>query len=159
MSHKRLGGSFKDFKNKRLLPFTELVIRKHLIGQDVIGIYPILPDNSSSFLAADFDGETWRKEADAFIATCTKAGLTSYLERSRSGCGGNVWIFFSEPYPCYRSRQIGFELIRRTFNVSEFEKDSGFDRFSPNQDTLSQGGFGNLIALPFQGKSVADGNT
>jgi superfamily II DNA or RNA helicase len=159
MSHKRLGGSFKDFKNKHLSPLTELVVRKHLIGQDVIGIYPILPDNSSYFLAADFDGETWKKEADAFIEICTKAGLTVYLERSRSGCGGHVWIFFSEPYPCYRSRQIGFELIRRTFNASEFEKDVGFDRFFPNQDTLSQGGFGNLIALPFQGKSVAEGNT
>lgn len=159
MSHKRLGGSFKDFKNKSLLPLTEVVIRKHLIGQEVVGIYPILLDNTSYFLAADFDGETWKKEAGAFIDACANAGLISYLERSRSGCGGHVWIFFSEPYPCFRSRQIGFELIRRALNVSEFEKEIGFDRFFPNQDTLMQGGFGNLIALPFQGKSVAKENT
>lgn len=148
MAYKRRGGSLKDFENKRLLPLTGEVVKKHLLGVQVIGIYPILPENTSWFLAADFDGETWKREATAFIEACKTAGLVAYLERSRSGNGGHVWIFFSEPLPCYRSRQIGLELVRRAFNISEFEKEVSFDRFFPNQDTLSKAGFGNLIALP-----------
>lgn len=157
--HKRKGGSIKDFDNKKLLPLTSEAIRRHLLGIHSIGIYPILPDNTSFFLVADFDGEVWKDEAIAFIHECTNIGLYSYLERSRSGNGGHVWIFFSNLYPCIKSRQIGFEIIRRIFGISQFEKEASFDRLFPNQDFLSKGGFGNLIALPFQGKSTAQGNT
>lgn len=134
MAHKRRGGTLKDFEHKRLLPLTSDVIKKHLLGLQVIGIYPILPENTSWFLAADFDGKTWKQEATAFIDACTKAGLAAYLERSRSGNGGHAWIFFSEPCPCYKSRQIGLELVRRAFHISEFEKEVSFDRFFPSQD-------------------------
>ena len=159
MAHKRRGGSLKDFENKRLLPLTPEVIKKHLLGLHVVGIYPILSDNMSYFLAADFDGEHWLKEAIAFIDASTRVQLNAYLERSRSGNGGHVWIFFSEPYPCYKSRQIGLELVRRAFDISEFEKEISFDRLFPNQDTISKAGFGNLIALPLQGRSISQGNT
>lgn len=94
-----------------------------------------------------------------FVAECAKVGVAAYLERSRSGNGGHAWIFFSEQYPCYKSRQIGLMIIRRAFGISEFDKEISFDRLFPNQDSLSQGGFGNLLALPFQGRSVAQGNT
>src|SRR3989338_5773204 len=140
MAHKRRGCSMKDFVNK-----------KHFFGQHVVGIYPILPDNTSYFIAADFDGENWLTDSIAFIAACTEVGLTAYLERSRSGNGGHVWIFFAESYPCYKSRQVAHEIIRKAFHVSEFEKEVSFDRLFPNQDTLTAAGFGNLIALPFQG--------
>lgn len=159
MAHKRWGGSLKDFENKRLLPLTPEVIKKHLLGLQVVGIYPILPDNTSYFLAADFDGEHWLKEAIAFIDESTQVQLNAYLERSRSGNGGHVWIFFSGPYPCHKSRQIGLQLVRRAFNISEFEKEISFDRLFPNQDVLSKAGFGNLIALPLQGRSIPQGNT
>jgi len=159
MAHKRRGGSLKDFEHKRLLPLTSDIIKKHLLGLQVIGIYPILPENTSWFLAADFDGEHWLNEAIAFIDASTQMQLNAYLERSRSGKGGHVWIFFSEPYPCYKSRQIGLEVVRRAFHISEFEKEVSFDRLFPNQDTISKAGFGNLIALPLQGKSVSQGNT
>lgn len=158
LAHKGQGGSIKDFENKKLLPLTRDIIKKHLIGQHVVGIYPILPENTSHFIAADFDGENWLADSKNFLAVCGEAGLSAYLERSRSGNGGHVWIFFSESYPCYKSRQIALELIRKAFNVSEFEKEVSFDRLFPNQDTLSKAGFGNLIALPFQGKSVENGN-
>ncbi len=111
MAHKRLGGSLKDFENKKLLPLADEVIKKHLLGVQVVGIYPILSDNTSYFLAADFDGEDWLKEAIAFIDASRRVRLNAYLERSRSSNGGHVWIFFSEPYPCYKSRQIGLELL------------------------------------------------
>ncbi len=157
--HRRRGGSIKDFENKELVPLTAEVIKNHLLGMHVIGIYPILPDNTSYFLAADFDGDSWNKEAIDYFNQCKEVGLISYIERSRSGNGGHVWTFFSEPYPCIKSRQIGLELIRRTFGISKFEKEISFDRLFPNQDSLSKGGFGNLIALPFQVQSIAQGNT
>jgi superfamily II DNA or RNA helicase len=159
MAHKRRGGSMKDFENKKLILLTKEVVKRHLIGQHIVGIYPILSENTSYFIAADFDGESWLADSNAFIVACTEAGLSAYLERSRSGNGGHVWIFFSEAYPCYKSRQIALELIRKTFNISEFEKEASFDRLFPNQDTLTGAGFGNLIALPFQGKSILSGNT
>ncbi|MBI5421318.1 MAG: DEAD/DEAH box helicase family protein [Parcubacteria group bacterium] len=158
MAHKRRGGSMKDFENKKLIPLTREVIKKHLIGQHVVGMYPILSDNTSYFIAADFDGENWLKDSISFLQACEEFGLSAYLERSRSGNGGHVWIFFSEPYPCYKSRQIALELIRKAFHVSEFEKEVSFDRLFPNQDTLTGAGFGNLIALPLQGGSVTTGN-
>ncbi len=157
-AHKRRGGSMKDFENKELIPLTNEVVKKHLIGQHVVGIYPILPDNASYFIAADFDGENWLKDSGSFLQACEEVGLSAYLERSRSGNGGHVWIFFAESYPCYKSRQIALELIRKVFNVSEFEKEVSFDRLFPNQDTLTGAGFGNLIALPLQGMSVVTGN-
>src|SRR3989338_2681326 len=158
MAHKRRGGSMKDFENKKLIPLTKEIVKKHLLGQHVVGIYPILPDNTSYFIVADFDGENWLADSKSFIAACTDVALTAYLERSRSGNGGHVWIFFSDVYPCYKSRQIALELIRKSFNVSEFEKEVSFDRLFPNQDTVTGAGFGNLIALPFQGRSVINGN-
>ena len=150
MTHKRRGGSMKDFENKKLIPLTKEVVEKHLSGQHIVGIYPILPDNTSYFIAADFDGENWLKDSRLFLQACKEVGLSAYLERSRSGNGGHVWIFFSENYPCYKSRQIALELIRKVFNVSEFEKEVSFDRLFPNQDALTRAGFGNLIALPLQ---------
>jgi len=159
MAHKRRGGSMKDFENKKLIPLTKDVVKKHLLGQHVVGIYPILPENTSYFIAADFDGENWLSDSNAFITACTNIGLSAYLERSRSGNGGHVWIFFADGYPCYKSRQVALELIRKAFHVSEFEKEVSFDRLFPNQDTLTGAGFGNLIALPLQGRSVASGNS
>src|SRR3989338_10612458 len=158
MAHKRRGGSMKNFGNKKIVPLTKEVVKRHLIGEHVVGIYPILPENTSYFIAADFDGESWLSHCKAFIAVCIEVGLSAYLERSRSGNGGHVCIFFAESYPCYKSRQIALELIRKSFNVSEFEKEVSFDRLFPNQDMLTGAGFGNLIALPFQGRSVINGN-
>ena len=159
MAYKRGGGLMKDFENKKLIPLTNDVVKKHLIGQHIVGVYPILPDNTSYFIAADFDGENWLADSQAFIGVCKEAELSAYLERSRSGNGGHVWIFFSEVYPCYKSRQIALELIRKAFHVSEFEKEVSFDRLFPNQDILTGAGFGNLIALPLQGRSATNGNS
>ncbi len=159
LAHKNRGGSMKNFPNKRLIPLAPDIIKKHLLGQQVVGVYPILPNNTSWFLAADFDGDSWKEDAKAFICAANSAGLSAYLERSRSGKGGHVWIFFLNPYPCWKSRRIGLELIRKAFHVSEFEKEVSFDRLFPSQDYLSQAKFGNLIALPLQGKSIEQGNS
>ena len=153
LAFKNKGGTLKDFPNKRLMPLTPEVARKHLLGQQTVGIYPILQDNTSYFIAADFDGDNWLEDARSFIAECRIAGLEACLERSRSGRGGHVWIFFEDSYPCYKSRQIALEFIRGVFKLSEFDKEVSFDRLFPNQDSVPKNGFGNLIALPLQGKA------
>jgi superfamily II DNA or RNA helicase len=158
LAHKQKGGSIKTFENKKLIPLTEEIFRQHLSGKSALGIYPILEDNTSYFLAADFDGEHWLEDAQKYIEECTRVKLSAYLERSKSGNGGHVWMFFKEPYPCWKSRRIGLEIVRISLGLSMFEKEVSFDRLFPNQDDVPKGGFGNLIALPLQGNYVAKKN-
>src|SRR3972149_10404246 len=84
MTHKRHGGSMKDFENKKLIPLTKEVVKKHLIDQYVVGIYPILSDNTSYFIAADFDGENWLKDSKSFLQVCEEVGLFACLVVSQS---------------------------------------------------------------------------
>ena len=97
--HKMKGGTFKDYKDKTYLSLTDQQFQKHLNGEQLIGIYPLLQDNTSWFIAADFDKDNWAEECQIFIKTCREKNITAYLERSRSGKGGHVWIFFDRPYP------------------------------------------------------------
>lgn len=159
MAFKAKGGKFSDFPNKKPLMLTMEVVQSHLDGTQTIGIYPLLADNTSHFIVADFDKENWQRESTVFINTCIEYGIPTYLERSRSGKGAHVWIFFDEKYSAQKSRAIILELIRKALNLSEFEKEVSFDRLFPNQDYHSGQGFGNLIALPLQGKSVQAYNT
>ncbi len=157
--YKAQGGTFKGFKHKKPAPLTDQVIRQHLSGKETIGIYPLLKDNTSWFIAADFDGEQWMRECLVFLEACKKHDLPAYLERSRSGNGGHVWIFFQTPCPAWKSRIILFHLLREAGILSDFDKDAGFDRLFPNQDMHTGAGFGNLIALPLNKKSMEQGNT
>ena len=157
--HQGGGGTMRDFANKTLLPITDEIISKHITGSHAIGIYPILDNNTSYFIAADFDGKEWQKDVQAYIDECTGLGLNAYLERSKSGNGGHAWIFFTDEYPCYKSRTIALHAISRALQYSVFEKEISFDRLFPNQDTLPAGGFGNLIALPLQGTYVQSFNS
>lgn len=157
--HKALGGTFHDFKHKELAPLTPPVIRRHLSGKETIGIYPLLKDNTSWLLAADFDKKNWIEESRQFIQVCDQHHIPTYLERSRSGNGGHLWIFFQQSYPAWKSRKTAFHLLREADILSEFEKDASFDRLFPNQDRHSGKGLGNLIALPLNKKWMADGNT
>ncbi len=157
--HKVLGGTFQNFKYKTLAPLTPQVIKNHLSGKETVGIYPLLKNNTSWFLAADFDKENWLDESRRFLHLCKEHHIPAYLERSRSGNGGHVWIFFQELYPAWKSRKIAFHLLREAGFLSDFEKDASFDRLFPNQDSHSGKGFGNLIALPLNKQKMADGNT
>lgn len=157
--HKLKGGSFQNYKDKTYLKLTDKEIAKHLNGEQLIGIYPLLSDNSSWFLVADFDKENWIPEAISFIKSCEAIGLAAYLERSRSGNGGHVWLFFEQPYPAIRSRKIFISLLEQSGVFSVFDKSSSFDRLFPNQDFLSGKGLGNLIALPLFKKTFQQGNS
>ncbi len=143
-------------------------IRNHLKGIDpndrsgrdfTIGVYPLLADESCWFLAADFDKSTWTEDAKTFLETCVSYQVPAVLERSRSGNGGHVWIFFETPVPAELARKLGALLLTSTMNRRpEIGMDS-YDRLFPSQDTLPRGGFGNLIALPLQKKPREQNNS
>jgi len=157
--HKAAGGSFKDYTKKEFLTFSEDAIMNHLYGKETVGIYPLLEDNTSYFIAADFDEENWKDSILKLHHTCSRFEIPSYIERSRSGNGGHLWIFFEENLPAEQSRKLMFELLRESTIISHFEKEPSFDRLFPNQDFHSGKGLGNLIALPLNGKAMQNGNT
>lgn len=158
-AHKMKGGTFQNYTDKKHLPLTDSELAKHLEGQQLAGIYPLLKDNTSWFIAADFDKENWLEECKQFQAACTERRIPAYLERSRSGKGGHVWMFFDRPYPAIRSRKIVISILEQAGIFSVFDKSSSFDRLFPNQDFLSGKGFGNLIALPLFKKTLEQGNS
>jgi superfamily II DNA or RNA helicase len=156
--HKMKGGSFQDYKEKRFLPLTDEQLLKHLEGHQFIGLYPLLENNTSWFIAADFDKENWVDECRTFVQACTAKNFLVYLERSRSGNGCHVWLFFDKPYPAVRSRKIFISILEECGVLSVFDKSSSFDRLFPNQDFLSGKGLGNLIALPLNKTVTEKGN-
>ncbi len=157
--HKAQGGTFKDYKNKEYIPFDDNAIELHLTGKETCGIYPLLKDNTSYFIAVDFDKSNWKETILKLHNICKKYNLPTYIERSRSGNGGHLWMFFEDAFPAEQSRKIMFELLRLSGIISQFEKEPSFDRLFPNQDYHSGKGMGNLIALPLNGKSMENGNS
>ena len=136
--------------NREFLPVTDKTIYYHLAGKQTIGVYPLLIDDTCWFLAADFDKSSWQIDVTAYLETCKKGGVPAVLERSRSGKGGHVWIFFSEPVAATAARKVGCYLLTKTMERRHQIGLDSYDRFFPNQDTMPKGGFGNLIALPLQ---------
>ena len=119
----------------------------------------MLLDETCFFVAADFDGDTWQQDAQAFLESCRRLQVAALLERSRSGNGGHVWIFFEDAIPAIMARKLASHLLTEAM---EFRPEIGFksyDRLFPNQDTLPKGGFGNLIALPLQKQPRQRGNS
>jgi superfamily II DNA or RNA helicase len=154
--------------HQAFIPVSDEIVERHLRGGDrslpfggdfVAGVYPLLQDETSWFLAADFDGENWAADALAFLGTSEAKGIPAALERSRSGKGGHVWIFFSEPVPARTARQLGAAIITETMERRPEIGFASYDRLFPSQDTMPIGGFGNLIALPLQRKARDNGNS
>ena len=144
---------------KKYFPITDQVLHDHLAGKSTVGVYPLLNDNTCLFLACDFDRAGWLPDALAYLEVCKRYNIPAYLERSRSGNGGHVWIFFSAAISAAFARQLGMRLLRQTMD-SRGDLDMGsYDRFFPSQDFVPKGGFGNLIALPLQKKCRPLGNT
>ena len=150
-------------------------IKRHIegksdIGNDVIGIYPLFEDDTCRLLVFDFDNhnsfkseehknDDWKEEVDALRRICILNNVPMIVERSRSGNGAHLWIFFQEPIPAITARKFGALLLDRgaeSVNLKTFEY---YDRMIPAQDELPAGGLGNLIALPLQGKALKNGNS
>jgi len=144
---------------KEYFPLNDQVIQDHLTGKLTAGIYPLLADETCWFLAADFDKVTWQDDVRAFLQTCAESKVPAALERSRSGHGGHVWIFFVAPLPANLARKLGAALLTRTMERRHQLGLDSYDRFFPSQDTMPKGGFGNLIAMPLQHLPRGHGNS
>jgi hypothetical protein len=145
--------------NRKFLPVTDQIILDHLQGRHVIGVYPMLPDDTCWFLAADFDKESWKDDVAAFRETCKSMNIPVAIEQSRSGNGAHAWFFFVEPVAAATARTMGCYLITDTMSCRHQLNMESYDRLFPSQDTRTKGGFGNLIALPFQHEPRQKSNT
>lgn len=154
--------------NQAFIPISDDIIASHLRGKAaagrvnapyVCGVYPLLADDTCWFLALDFDGEEWGADALAFFETCRVNGVPAAIERSRSGEGGHVWIFFSQPVPAREARLLGASLLTQTMERRPEIGFPSYDRMFPSQDVMPRGGFGNLIALPLQRPAREYGNS
>lgn len=157
-----------DCPNRQFAPLDNDAIYKHLEGKDelardVIGLYPILEDNTCHFLCADFDDKNsehgYQSDVQTFVSVCRDWGLTPAVERSRSGNGAHVWLFFEQPTPSRLARKLGFAILTEATNRNGRISFKSYDRFFPNQDQLPEGGLGNLVALPLQGQARKQGNS
>jgi superfamily II DNA or RNA helicase len=154
--------------HQAFLAVTDAVIERHLRGEPrpgtrerefVAGVYLLLPDDTCRFLALDFDSAGWRDDAQALRAVCRDAGVPVAIERSRSGNGAHVWIFFSAPVAARDARALGAHLLTATLERRPELGLQSYDRCFPSQDTLPTGGFGNLIALPLQRQARERGHS
>jgi superfamily II DNA or RNA helicase len=145
--------------NQAFIAIDDRVVVDHLQGRHVIGVYPMLDDETCWLLAADFDKSSWQADVAAFVETCHGMDLPVAVERSRSGNGAHVWMFFTSPVAATSARKMGCFLITRTMERRHQLSMESYDRFFPNQDTMPRGGFGNLIALPLQHGPRQQGNT
>lgn len=142
-------------------------------GSDVIGVYPMFEDNTCRFIVFDFDNHDgnmsgfdfekdsgdWREEVDSLRRICVLNGISPLVERSRSGNGAHVWIFFSERIPAKLARRFGELLLQKGSESVNLKTFSYYDRMLPMQDELQEGTLGNLIALPLQGLALKKGNS
>lgn len=160
------------------------VLKRHLEGKaadasDVVGIYPLLPDDTCRFLVFDFDNhekdadrecvsnadERWKEEVEALREICRLNGIDALAERSRSGRGAHVWIFFQSAVDASLARKFGFALLEKGAESVNLKSFSYYDRMLPAQDHIPDGGksgrpgLGNLIALPLQGQALKKGNS
>lgn len=150
--------------NRSLLPLTDRDIFSHLSGKDelcrdVVGVYPMLKDETCRFTAIDFDGTFFREDAAAVMKICEQHEIPAYMELSRSGNGAHLWIFFEEPLHASAARKLASGILTQAMESTPGLSFSSYDRIFPNQDTMPEGGFGNLIALPLQGKARAEGHS
>jgi superfamily II DNA or RNA helicase len=139
--------------NKAFLAVSDDSVYEHLSGRRTLGVYPILQDDTCWFVAADFDGTSWRDDAMAYATACRELEIPAYIEVSRSGEGAHVWTFFAVPLAVGQARQLASAAITRACARHRSLAFASYDRLFPSQDTLPKGGFGNLIALPLQRKA------
>ena len=148
--------------NRNFAPLTTQDTYRHLEGKDeyccdVVGLYAIMQDNSCAFLCADFDDKNckygYKEDILAYVGVCREWLIPYAIERSRSGNGAHVWIFFEAPLPASKARRLGNAILTEAMTRNGQMSFNSYDRFFPNQDYLPEGGFGNLVALPLQGQA------
>lgn len=160
--NKTMGKKCKTCQYRENKPISKETIYKHMYGNYPIGIYPLLENDTCFFLSLDFDDKDSKKDIKsdvlAFASVCDKYEVPIAIERSRSGNGIHIWMFFDTNIKAITARKLGSLLLSKTMEISNISI-SSFDRMFPNQDILPKGGYGNLIALPFQNEPSKYGNT
>ena len=138
---------------------TDSVLKSHFRGETAIGIFPMHLDDSCYFLVLDLDEGDWKEAGLTIRRIARERQMEAHLEISRSGHGLHIWFFFEEAIPSREARLFGKKLLELAMQESMQLSFDSFDRMFPNQDVLPKGGFGNLIALPFQGEAYHQGRT
>lgn len=145
--------------NRRYKALDDQAIYDHLAGRHIVGLYPLLPDNTCHLLAADFDKDGWQDSVKAMSEACNRYKIPHLIEISRSGNGAHLWVFFSQPVSAREARLLGFGLLDKAMEIHPNLSFESYDRLFPNQDMMPEGGFGNLIALPLQRQARQHGNS
>lgn len=175
---KKDGVRCKDCELRAYKPVTLPLIKAHMNGtdpngNDVVAIYPMLENNLCQLLVFDFDNHAkgaeqedyaniddgWKEEINALRHICKNLDVDAAVERSRSGCGAHLWIFFKEMVPARLARRFGFALLEKGAESVNLKSFKYYDRMIPTQDALPEGGLGNVIALPLQGMALKSGNS
>lgn len=148
-----------DCQNKQYVGLSNDEYKRHLSGKDIFGIYPLLPGDCCQLLAVDFDDSDFKESAISFKNICSQYGLDALVEISGSGSGAHVWLFFEKIIKASKARRLGTYLIIEAMNLSNGISFESLDRMFPSQDFVPFKGYGNLIALPLNGKKAVEGNT
>ena len=175
---KKDGVRCKDCELRAYKPVTLPLIKAHMNGtdpngNDVVAIYPMLENNLCQLLVFDFDNhakgaeqedyanidDRWKEEINALRRICKNLDVDAVVERSRSGRGAHLWIFFKEMIPARLARKFGFALLEKGAESVNLKSFKYYDRMIPTQDALPEGGLGNVIALPLQGMALESGNS
>lgn len=145
--------------NRQHKALDDQAIYDHLTGKHIVGLYPLLPDNTCHLLAADFDKDGWQDTVKAMSEACRRYNIPHLVEISRSGNGAHLWVFFTDAVSARDARLLGFGLLDKAMEIHPNLSFESYDRLFPNQDVMPDGGFGNLIALPLQKQVRQSGNS
>ena len=150
-------------ENTDYIPMSDQLIMDHFKGRHILGVYPLLKDNTCHFVSLDLDNHSGDRDPyrdiTAYYEVCEAQEIPTYPLRSKSGNGYHSYSFFNQPVPASKARTVFFALLKEAELVGGDIELTSFDRLFPNQDESTGKGFGNLIALPFQGQAAKDGHT
>lgn len=160
-AQKNIYSPFPVFKDRRPVkgtyaPLTDQDLIDHLNGQEFLGFYPMLKDNTTKQLILDFDGhhegQHWQAVTMTVKKLCRKYNIPCLVELSQSGKGAHIWFFFAQPVAAGLARRLGDAFLKAASAVNTNISFSAFDRMFPSQSVLGNGQIGNLIAGPLQGE-------
>ena len=124
---------------------------QHLDGKACYGFYLMLPDDTVYCTCLDFDNHDdqpdpdWDLKAKRVYHFLQERDLEPVYEVSSSGSGAHIWLFFESPVPAW--------IVRKFWTAVGKQLKLHFPEVYPRQDHLREGGFGNLVRLPYWNKS------